>query len=204
MTARAVRSDAARNRAAVLAAASRLFSARSSGSDVSMDQIAEAAGVGKGTLFRAFGDRAGLLQAVFEAHTDTFREAVTSGPAPLGPTAEPRERLHAIMTEIVRAKLAHRQLALALEETVSQRKADTLYQTAPYQWIHEVLTEILDQILADRPNDTSPRWLAHVLLAVVRADLLEHLVRTSADERQLLKDVTDTVERLLGPPSYRQ
>lgn len=202
MTARAARSDAVRNRAAVLSAASRLFSTSSYGSDVSMDQIAEAAGVGKGTLFRAFGDRAGLLQAVFEAQTEAFRETVTSGPAPLGPTAEPRERLHAIMSEIVRAKLAHRQLALALEDTASQRKVETLYQTAPYRWIHGVLAEILDQILAgwrERPRGAGPQWLAHVLLAVVRADLLEHLVKTPADERQMLSDVAATVERLLGP-----
>ena len=53
------RADAARNRGKVLAAAERLFAERGP-SRVSMDAVAAEAGVGKGTLFRRFGDRAGL------------------------------------------------------------------------------------------------------------------------------------------------
>ena len=50
------RGDAARNRALLLDAARRLIAAR--GPDaVTMDEIATAAGVGKGTLFRRFGGR---------------------------------------------------------------------------------------------------------------------------------------------------
>jgi AcrR family transcriptional regulator len=188
-----------RNRAAILSAATRLFATSAYGPGVSLDEIAEAAGVGKGTLFRAFGGRAGLVQAVFEARTAAFREAVTSGPAPLGPAGEPRERLQAIMAEILRAKLANRQLSLALEDTAAQRNAEPLYQTAPYQWVHGVIVEILGEIAdGERPQDDH-RWLAHVLLAIVRADLIEHLVTTSADEGELLRNVRDTVERLLGP-----
>ena len=58
-----VRADAERNREKVLCAAARLF-AEHGVENVSMDAIAAAAGVGKGTLFRRFGDRAGLMQAV--------------------------------------------------------------------------------------------------------------------------------------------
>src|SRR3954452_2623256 len=61
------RADAMRNHERVLCTAARLFAER--GADrVSMDQIAGAAGVGKGTLFRAFGDRAGLAAAVLSEH----------------------------------------------------------------------------------------------------------------------------------------
>lgn len=201
MSPRAARSDAVRNRAAILSAATRLFAASANGPGVSLDEIAEAAGVGKGTLFRAFGGRAGLVQAVFEARTEAFREAVTSGPAPLGPAAEPRERLQAIMAEIVRAKLANRQLSLALEDTASQRNAETLYRTASYRWIHAIIVEILREIAdgdrGERPQDAH-QWLAHVLLAIARADLLDHLVTTSADEPELLRNVRDTVKRLIG------
>ncbi|HEV7854381.1 MAG TPA: helix-turn-helix domain-containing protein, partial [Mycobacterium sp.] len=52
------RGDAARNRTLLLEAARRLIAER--GADaVSMDDIAAAAGVGKGTVFRRFGSRAG-------------------------------------------------------------------------------------------------------------------------------------------------
>ncbi|MFJ6897245.1 hypothetical protein [Streptomyces hokutonensis] len=60
-----------------------------------MHEVAEAAGVGvgKGTLFRRFGDRDGLLLALLgEAEAD-FHEAHTSGPPPLGPGAPARHRL---------------------------------------------------------------------------------------------------------------
>jgi AcrR family transcriptional regulator len=59
------RADAARNRAALLAAATELI--RERGIDaVSIDDVAAAAGVGKGTVFRRFGDKAGLVQAVVD------------------------------------------------------------------------------------------------------------------------------------------
>ncbi len=50
------RADAARNRATILSAAERLV-AEHGAQQVTMDQVACAAGVGKGTLFRRFGDR---------------------------------------------------------------------------------------------------------------------------------------------------
>ena len=59
----APRADAARNAARILDACERLFSERGV-ENVSMDEIAAEAGVGKGTLFRRFGDRAGLARAV--------------------------------------------------------------------------------------------------------------------------------------------
>jgi len=59
------RSDAARNRAAVLAAAEELFAAAAAPARLSMDDVATAAGVGKGTLFRAFGSRVALIQALW-------------------------------------------------------------------------------------------------------------------------------------------
>ncbi|MFK0019930.1 TetR/AcrR family transcriptional regulator [Streptomyces sp. NPDC090798] len=41
-----------------------------------MDDIAEAAGVGKATLFRRFGDRAGLIGAVIDSRLEPLRQAV--------------------------------------------------------------------------------------------------------------------------------
>jgi AcrR family transcriptional regulator len=57
------RSDAKRNRAAILAAARRLF-ARSG--EVPTYEIARAAGVGQGTLYRHFPDRRSIAIAVFD------------------------------------------------------------------------------------------------------------------------------------------
>lgn len=52
MTERKPRKDALRNRAAVLEAADTLFARCAGPADITMADIAAAAGVGKGTLFR--------------------------------------------------------------------------------------------------------------------------------------------------------
>ncbi|HWT22999.1 MAG TPA: helix-turn-helix domain-containing protein [Solirubrobacteraceae bacterium] len=62
--ARPLRVDAERNRRRILAAAGELFAER--GVDVSMDDIATAAGVGVGTVYRRFPDRDALIEALFE------------------------------------------------------------------------------------------------------------------------------------------
>ena len=61
--ARAPRADAQRNRSRVLAAAEEVFSTR--GTSVPTEEVARAAGVGIGTVFRHFPTKAALLQAVF-------------------------------------------------------------------------------------------------------------------------------------------
>ncbi len=87
-----VRADASRNRARILAAATGLV-AEHGIEKVSMDAIARAACVGTGTLYRRFGDRAGLALALLDEHTRTLQDALISGPPPLGPGAPARERL---------------------------------------------------------------------------------------------------------------
>jgi AcrR family transcriptional regulator len=88
------RADAARNRARILAAAAQLVAERGI-EHVSMDDVAKAASVGTGTLYRRFGDRAGLALALLDDHTRAFQDALISGPPPLGPGAAAPERLHA-------------------------------------------------------------------------------------------------------------
>jgi AcrR family transcriptional regulator len=61
-TARPRRADAERNRTRILAAASELFAER--GLDASMPELADRAGVGVGTVYRAFPDKDHLLGAV--------------------------------------------------------------------------------------------------------------------------------------------
>src|SRR6187399_2107924 len=86
------RGDAARNRTLLLEAARRLITER--GADtVTTDDIAVAAGVGKGTLFRRFGSRAGLMIVLLDEDEKVQQQAFLFGPPPLGPGAPPLERL---------------------------------------------------------------------------------------------------------------
>jgi AcrR family transcriptional regulator len=88
------RSDAARNREALIRAAQQLVD-RCGVEAVTTEAVAEAAGVGKGTVFRRFGSRAGLMAALLDQVESDWQASVIGGPPPLGPGAPPRERLMA-------------------------------------------------------------------------------------------------------------
>ena len=76
----------------LLEAARRLIAER--GADaVTMDDIAAAAGVGKGTVFRRFGSRAGLMMVLLDEDERVNQQAFLFGPPPLGPDAPPLDRL---------------------------------------------------------------------------------------------------------------
>ena len=100
------RADAARNREAILAAALRLV--EHCGVDsVSMEAVAAEAGVGKGTVFRRFETREGLMAAVLNTSETEWQASVLSGPPPLGPGAPPLERLLAFGHSRLRLNLTH-------------------------------------------------------------------------------------------------
>jgi AcrR family transcriptional regulator len=106
------RGDAAANRKRILAAARALFAER--GVDgTSMDAVAAAACVGKGTLFRRFGDRAGLTEALLDDSTAELQDAFLCGPPPLGPGAPASVRLEALLDEFLRLMDANLDFALA-------------------------------------------------------------------------------------------
>ncbi|MER5587477.1 TetR/AcrR family transcriptional regulator [Streptomyces asoensis] len=173
------RKDANRNREAVLAAADALFTRRESPEDVTMADVAAAASVGKGTLFRAFGDRAGLLRALYEARLEPIRQAVETGPPPLGPATPPPDRVPALLDAILCFKLDNRRLALALEEGGSSSP----YQAEHYERWHSLLRAVLEQI----PGLTDSDFTTHALLAATRADLVEHLAGEGGIPRERMR-----------------
>jgi AcrR family transcriptional regulator len=120
------RADAAANREKVLAAADALFS-RCDPSTVSMDAVAAEAGVGKGTLFRRFGDRAGLARAVLSRYETAFQDAIIRGAPPLGPGAPPLERLIAFGAAYLEFLEQHGTLLREAEGTNEAYLASAVY-----------------------------------------------------------------------------
>ncbi|MFI9505871.1 TetR/AcrR family transcriptional regulator [Nocardia sp. NPDC052566] len=110
----AERADAARNRAKVLAAAADLFATRDPRT-VTMDDIAKAAGVGRGTLYRRYPDKNSIAVALLDEHERALQDKLLRGPAPLGPGAPPAERLAAFYTAMVELLDAHADLVLGAE-----------------------------------------------------------------------------------------
>jgi AcrR family transcriptional regulator len=92
------RSDAARNRRAIVGAARALFEERGV-TRVTMEQVAKAAGVGKGTLYRRFPNKGLLCQALLDTPTRAFQEET------LGLLGEhglrPLEKLDAFLDRLV-------------------------------------------------------------------------------------------------------
>lgn len=106
------RRDAQRNREVLLAAAALLVE-RDGVPCVTMDAIAAQAGVGKGTLFRHFESRAGLMGALLDRSESAWQAEVISGPPPLGPDAEPLDRLLAFGRSRVELNLVYADLIVA-------------------------------------------------------------------------------------------
>ncbi len=109
---RAERADAARNRRLLLATAREIITGQGV-AKLTMDGLAERAGLGKGTVFRRFGTRAGIFAALLDDDERHFQEQVLSGPPPLGPGAPPPDRLIAYGRARIEFLIGHREIARA-------------------------------------------------------------------------------------------
>ncbi|GAB2926380.1 TetR/AcrR family transcriptional regulator [Nonomuraea fastidiosa] len=185
---RTERADAARNRRAVLDATERLL-AEGGGDHVSLDRVAALAGVGKGTVFRRFGSRAGLLQALLEERSRELKEAIMTGPPPLGPGVPARERLTAFLDALGAIAEGNAVLLSAHEQACAEDK----YADPSYRFWHRHLSELLAEA---RPGlDTE--FAAHAVLAVFDGDLIRH-VTPPGDPRYFTRSVQRMVAVLLG------
>lgn len=114
------RSDAVRNRELLLKAARELI--EECGADgLTMDRLAERAGVGKGTVFRRFGSRAGLMMTLLSDSEAEFQGRFMFGPPPLGPGAPPLDRLVAFGAERIAYVLEYGELARAADSSAYNR-----------------------------------------------------------------------------------
>jgi AcrR family transcriptional regulator len=68
MTERPLRKDAERNRQRIMRAAEEVFALR--GLEASLDDVADHAGVGVGTVYRRFANKESLVEAIFEEKID--------------------------------------------------------------------------------------------------------------------------------------
>jgi AcrR family transcriptional regulator len=183
------RADAARNREKVLCAAADLF--RERGIEcTSMDDVAAAAGVGKGTLFRRFGDRAGLARAVLDESERTFQDDFLRGDPPLGPGAPPVERIIAFGERLLDRLETHHQLLLAAESGSA---------TARYQHpVYAAYRAHLYLLICEAGPEESAEYIADVLLSSLSADFFVYTRQVRGLSLGEAKaGFKDLVERLL-------
>lgn len=172
------RADAARNRRRILAAAQRLF-AQQGVRCTSMDAIAAEAGVGKGTLFRRFGDRSSLALAVLDESERELQDAVLDGPPPLGPGVAPCRRLVAFGAAMLDRLETHLDLLLDAE----LHSAGGFLRSEPYMvhWLH--VRTLVEQA---RPS-CDVDYTTDVLLGALSAQVFAHQRRVREMPLERLK-----------------
>ena len=108
--------------------------------------MAAAAGVGKGTVFRRFGDRAGLMRSLLNEHETVLQENVIRGEPPLGPGAPAVDRLVAFGR--ARFELLERHgLMIAAAET--SERGDARYDEPVYVFYRSHIAMLLREAAPD-------------------------------------------------------
>lgn len=191
----AERADAARNRRRILAAATEIVATRGAGS-LSLDEVARVAGVGVGTVYRRFGDRAGLVSALVDEREVEFQAAFMNGPPPLGPGAPPEQRLRAFLHALF-DRLEEQWELLLLGEISSPTGR---YGTSPYQVRHIHLVTLLREL---RP-DADVHFLADALLAPLAPSLLNYQRRVRGFSVERIKSGLDQLVDSIAGSALRR
>ena len=157
-----------------------------------MDDVAAAAGVGKGTLFRAFGSRDGLLDAVFAARLDSLRAEVERHESPIGPDVPPADRVIAILQRLLKFKIENPRLVTAREHNGS-----TLLQAPHYRWVHRLLRDLIEE--SGSAIDAAD-YAAHVLLGGLRVEVITERLQAGSTVDELSAQLFTVAGRILGKP----
>ena len=180
------RGDAARNRRLLLDAARTLIAQRGP-DEITTDDIASAAGVGKGTLFRRFGSRAGLMIELLDEDERAMQQAFMFGPPPIGPGAPPLERLLAFGGERLRFVHTHRAVLAQVNRDPEAR----------YNGAFAVLHTHVRVLLASAASTGDIDVQADALLALLDADYVSHQIDTRSQTLESMTDAWDSLARKL-------
>lgn len=184
------RADAARNRRAILDATTALLAERGAEA-VTMERVAAAAGVGKGTVFHRFGSRAGLLHELVAESALDLRERVRSGPPPLGPGAPAGERLVAFLEGMARLIIDNAELVRAY------RSEPPHPNTAEFHAFWDA--HLTDLVAAARPDLDAP-VTGRLLLGALGSEVVPAMAG-AGEEARLLAAVRALARSVIGAPA---
>jgi AcrR family transcriptional regulator len=138
-----LRADAARNRIRLIEAATTLF--RERGLEVSVTEIAEAAGVGRATLFRNFASKEDLIAAIV---AERMHEACERG-RELLVELDSDEALFEFLSELVSRQQLDRAVTDAIDDTWLAREE--------IRGAHAELVGVLDQLVRGAQREGTVR-----------------------------------------------
>ena len=169
------RKDAARNRKKILEAARKLMKSR--GLDViCMDELAAAAGVGKGTLYRRVTDTFALFSALLDDDEVLLQERARARFG-LPKDAAPQQRLLVTWAAFVDFVIDNADVLAAAETEVRSRAA--LCDSAPYHWRH---VELVRHLCACHIEPLRASLMADAWLLTLAADVVRRAIARSSIE----------------------
>lgn len=186
-----MRRDALRNRQRLLEAADAMF--REHGVDVSVGEIAAAAGVGRGTLFRNFASKDALIAAVL---AERIREVLALGEDLLANDPDDVEVAFRFVEELVARQDENRALLQALTE-------DSPLIAPELQKVQVAMATLLEALLerGRRVGSIRPEATAVDLMMLVKG-----LCMRPAAEQPLAPETVrrhlDLVRAALSTPAY--
>lgn len=192
------RRDAAANRKLLLQTAETLFAARGV-SAVSMADIAQAAGVGKGTLYRRFANKGELCLALMDVQLAEFQEAMLARMRQMAAAGESNMALlDMFLDALVHFTAVHQPLLCEVQR--EGQFGNSAHFSLPHFWQHMTVSGLLQA--AVQAGEISPTldiaYIADALLAPLKIDLFRFqrevrqfpLERISAGLRSLAASLT--------------
>lgn len=178
-TSRRPRTDALRNRAAILDAARELLA---TSGDVPMYEVGKRAGVGQATLYRHFPTRDELVMAVFEAQVEELERAAADRSDPevfvelLRMVVDNQARCHGLVECLGSAGgaalTARFEAALSRPFAAAQR-AGVVRPDAELSDVH-LMVSMVDGALRHETDETKRRSVAHRVLQLAMEGLSPH------------------------------
>jgi len=164
------RSDAARNRRVILGTARTLFEERGV-TCVTMEEIARASGVGKGTLYRRFPHKGFLCQALLDEPTKHLQEQTLK--VLREPETSALEKLDAFLDRLVAFTAENLDLIYGGNEPLCGADRLERFSHPAYDWRRSTVLGLLRAAVNEGDVDAGLdlEYLAQALLAPLEVDL---------------------------------
>jgi AcrR family transcriptional regulator len=182
------RVDVVRNRARILHHAERLV-ARNGAEALRIADVARAAGVGAGSIYRSFGSKSGLLLALLDESERALQEELLRGEPPLGPGAPAGERVVAFVLALHQLNVRQRSVLVAADAGSPLARQHT--------GAHAAWRTHLTILLREAAPAADPEVLAELLLAALAPAVQLHLLDERDVAPQRLSAEVERVTRLL-------
>ncbi|NMM84081.1 mycofactocin system transcriptional regulator [Rhodococcus sp. SRB_17] len=157
--------------------------------DVSVDQIADAAGIARRTFFRYFPSKNAVPWGDFDGHLDQMRQHFDSLPDDI-PLVDALESALLTFNTFPPEETAVHRKRMELILTVPTLQA---YSVVMYEGWRQVIAEYASQRMNLDPTDHRPRTVGYLLLGVAMAAYEQWLTDDALELPELLRTGTQTL-----------